>query len=148
VLHGSTSLIRDIDGLDCWRLDLSILLSLRIVMSCCSDYCGRRQIPRSLCSVTGFRRQIAVREGTAYHIPEFAFFYHLVGHPYTYFIDIMLREKERMLNVNEGCIKAYKDSAVVVVGLLRDPRVRWRSRIDAPFFRFEFGGPVERVFPF
>ena len=42
---------------------------------------------------------------------------HLVGHPCTYVLYIMLGEGEWVLDVNEGCVEAYKYSAVVGIGL-------------------------------
>ena len=56
-------------------------------------------------------------EDTVYHFQKFAFLYHLVGHPCTYVLYIMLGEGEWVLDVNEGCVEAYKYSAVVGIGL-------------------------------
>ena len=42
-----------------------------------------------------------------------------------------------MLDVKEGCVDAYKYSAVVVVGLLWDLGVGWGSRMKGPFVRVE-----------
>ena len=44
-------------------------------------------------------------EDTVYHFQEVCL-YHLVGHPCTYVLYIMLEEGEWVLDVNEGCEEA------------------------------------------
>ena len=80
------------------------------------------------------------------HFQEFAFLYHLVCHPRTYVPCIMLGEGEWEADVKEGCVEAYKYSAVVVVGLWWDLRAGWRSRMKGPFGRVKDGGPVKGLF--
>ncbi len=56
-------------------------------------------------------------DDTVAHFEEFAFLYHLVNHPRTYVPCIMLGEGEWQVDVKEGCVEAYKYSAVKIVGL-------------------------------
>ena len=48
-------------------------------------------------------------DDTVAHFEEFAFLYHLVNHPRTYVL--------WQVDVKEGCVEAYKYSAVKIVGL-------------------------------
>ena len=77
------------------------------------------------------------------HFQGVAFLYHLMSHPRTYIPCIMLGEGECQADVKEGCVEAYKYSAVEIVGLLH---TGWRARMKGPFNRVEDGGPVKGVF--
>ena len=68
-------------------------------------------------SETSGGRQGVIVEGTVTHFQEFAVLYHFVSHPCTYIPCVMLGEGEWQEDVKEGCLEAYKYSAVEIVGL-------------------------------